>query len=166
MDEWLLVELAPVGSAGFTRDGDILRSLFDKFPVDSGWTLLCPPLEILEHRHLDFSVLLDSANHDLHSIPLAKLREFARVRGFPAIHRRILWLRLIPETWKFQTLTSSVQPEISTQIEKDVLRTIPERTIADFTCRLRRGLLRYASRKYDISWKYILSAQQWATAKE
>ena len=88
MEEWLLVDLAPSGSAGFTRDDDLVKSLFDKFQVDSGWTLLSPPLEMLEHRHLDFAEILGNANGEIEKIPLPKLRELARSRGFPALHRK------------------------------------------------------------------------------
>ena len=147
MDEWLLVDLAPVGSSGFTRDGEILRSLFDKFPVDSGWTVLSPPLEVLEHRHLDFAEIFEEACRDLQKIPIQKLKEFAKSRGFPAIHRKVLWLRLIPATWKFVPAKSHVHAETLVQIEKDVHRTIPEKVIFEFPAKIRRVLSNYAAQK-------------------
>ena len=165
MDEWLIIDLAPVGGSGFTRDGEILKNLFEKFPVDSGWTVLSPPLEILEHRHLDFAEIFEEARQDLQKIPKQKLCEFARSRGFPAIHRRVLWLRLIPETWKFVPVKNHVHADILVQIEKDVHRTIPEKVVFDFPAKLRRVLTNYAAQKYKFPCFLKFPVQLWDTVR-
>ena len=152
--EWQLVDRHP----SLTRSDRTLLSLFESFPIDSGWTVLQPPLTAITSNE-EFDLAVKKAGF-IENLSRNSIAQLIRNSGIPNNRRAQVWKLLLERERLGGALTGFALPrmnlpkfcekvtiadEIKEQIAKDVARTRPESDCKSFQENLTKVLENYAS---------------------